>query len=66
MLKNYIFEIIGINHDLESYKRSFTISKKNFMTTPANGASSFSSILLDESYEVDALDHVELLIKENV
>ena len=63
--------MVGVNSDLDSFKRAFSINKKNFSTTPANvfsmSNSSFtSSFALDESYEVDYIEQVELLVKENV
>ena len=60
MVRTYIFEVISVNSDLDSFKRAFSVSKKNFSTTPANAFSmsnsSFtSSFALDESYEVDCI-----------
>ena len=70
MLHNYIFEVISISNDQQHYKRAFSINKKIFSTTPANGvniSSSFSnSFALDDSYEMDCVEEVELLVKENV
>lgn len=66
MLKKYIFEVVAVNHDLDSFKRAHSINKKTFSTTPTNGASFSVSFALDESYEVDAIEQVELLVKENV
>ena len=71
MMKNYIFEVVTVDSDLESFKRAFSVNKKNFSTTPANvfgvsNTSFTSSFALDESYEVDCMEQVELLVKENV
>lgn len=63
-LAQYILEIITSKNDIEKFKRAFSINKKTFMSTPGSISKDLgSSSFIDESYEVDALDYVEITIK---
>jgi hypothetical protein len=67
MIRSYLFEVINCEREIQNFKKLFIINKKNFMTAPTHPAQGgVLTDLLDESYEVDAYDHVELITKIHI
>jgi hypothetical protein len=56
--------VIDTQVEIENYKKAFILNKKNFMSTPLSAKGGVN--MLDESYDVDAYDHVELITKVHI
>lgn len=66
-MRNYLFEVISWEAELDNYRKAFIVNKKNFMTTPSSASlAEMTHCPLDESYDVDAYDHVELITKIHI
>lgn len=66
-MRNYLFEVINTQLEIDNFKKAFVVNKKKFMTTPSNADKlQFQNSPLDQSYEIDAYDHVELITKVHI
>lgn len=35
-MRNYLFEVINTQLEIDNFKKAFVVNKKKFMTTPSN------------------------------
>jgi hypothetical protein len=66
MVRSYLFEVINCQEEISKFKKIFIINKKTFMTAPSHLGQGLVLNGLDESYDVDAYDHVELVTKIHI